>query len=48
MLQALFDVRGRTTVITGGSGHFGRAMASTVAQAGAQVAILGRHKSHHN
>src|SRR5947208_15046265 len=42
-VQALFDVRGRTAVITGGSGHLGRAMASDLAQAGAQVAILGRH-----
>src|SRR6202162_255131 len=42
-VQALFDVRGRTAVITGGSGHFGRAMASALAQAGTQVAILGRH-----
>ncbi len=42
-VQALFDVRGRTAVITGGSGHFGRAMASALAQAGVQVAILGRH-----
>ena len=41
--QARFDVRGRTAVITGGSGHLGRAMASALAQAGAQVAILGRH-----
>jgi NAD(P)-dependent dehydrogenase (short-subunit alcohol dehydrogenase family) len=42
-LQALFDVRGRTAVISGGSGHFGRAMAFALAQAGAQVAVLGRH-----
>jgi NAD(P)-dependent dehydrogenase (short-subunit alcohol dehydrogenase family) len=41
--QALFDVRGRTAVITGGSGYFGRAMASALAQAGVKVAILGRH-----
>ena len=41
--QALFDVRDRTAVITGGSGHFGRAMALALAQAGAQVAVLGRH-----
>jgi NAD(P)-dependent dehydrogenase (short-subunit alcohol dehydrogenase family) len=33
-VQALFDVRGRTAVITGGSGHFGRAMASALTQAG--------------
>src|SRR2546425_1539809 len=42
-LQALFDVRGLTAVITGGSGYFGRAMASALAQAGVKVAILGRH-----
>jgi NAD(P)-dependent dehydrogenase (short-subunit alcohol dehydrogenase family) len=42
-VQALFDVRGRTAVITGGSGHLGRVMASGLAQAGARVAILGRH-----
>ncbi|HLJ80924.1 MAG TPA: SDR family oxidoreductase [Ktedonobacterales bacterium] len=40
---ALFDVRGLTAVITGGSGQLGRAMSSALAQAGAQVAILGRH-----
>lgn len=40
--QALFDVRGRTAVISGGSGELGRAMAAALAQAGAQVAILGR------
>lgn len=38
-----FDIRGRTAVITGGSGHLGRAMAIAIAQAGVQVAILGRH-----
>ncbi len=42
-VQALFDVQGRTAVITGGSGHLGRVMASALAQVGAQVAILGRH-----
>ncbi|MFL5661103.1 MAG: SDR family oxidoreductase [Ktedonobacteraceae bacterium] len=42
-VQTLFDVRGRTAVVTGGSGHLGRVMASALAQAGAQVAILGRH-----
>ena len=42
-VQALFDVRGRTAVITGGSGYFGGAMALALAQAGAQVAILARH-----
>ncbi len=42
-VQTRFEVRGRTAVVTGGSGHLGRAMASALAQAGAQVAILGRH-----
>ena len=30
-------------MITGGSGHFGRAMAHALAQVGANVAILGRN-----
>jgi NAD(P)-dependent dehydrogenase (short-subunit alcohol dehydrogenase family) len=42
-IQARFNVRGRTAVITGGSGQLGRAMAVALAQAGAQVAVLGRH-----
>jgi NAD(P)-dependent dehydrogenase (short-subunit alcohol dehydrogenase family) len=42
-VQSLFDVSGRTAMITGGSGHLGRAMAAALAQAGARVAILGRH-----
>ena len=41
--QALFDVGGRTAVITGGSGQLGQAMAAALAEAGARVAILGRH-----
>ncbi len=41
--RTLFDIQGQTVVITGGSGHFGRAMASALAQTGAHVAILGRH-----
>ncbi len=41
--QALFDVRGRVAIITGGSGQLGRAMALGLARAGVQVAILGRH-----
>jgi NAD(P)-dependent dehydrogenase (short-subunit alcohol dehydrogenase family) len=41
--SALFDVRGQTAVITGGSGQLGRAMASTLAQAGVRIALLARH-----
>jgi NAD(P)-dependent dehydrogenase (short-subunit alcohol dehydrogenase family) len=40
---ALFDVRGLTAAITGGSGQLGQAMAFALAQAGVQVAILGHH-----
>jgi NAD(P)-dependent dehydrogenase (short-subunit alcohol dehydrogenase family) len=40
---SLFDIRDLTAVITGGSGHFGRAMAHALAGTGARVAILGRH-----
>lgn len=43
-VQTLFDMRGRTAVVTGGSGHLGRVMASALAQTGVKVAILGRHE----
>jgi NAD(P)-dependent dehydrogenase (short-subunit alcohol dehydrogenase family) len=42
-MQALFDVRGLTAVITGGSGQLGQAMAFALARAGVQVAVLGHH-----
>ena len=42
-VQALFDVRGLTAVITGGSGQLGQAMALALARGGVQVAILGYH-----
>ena len=42
-VQTLFDVRGLTAVITGGSGQLGQAMAFALARGGAQVAILGYH-----
>lgn len=41
-MHHLFDITGQTAVITGGSGVLGRAMASALADAGAQVAVLGR------
>ena len=43
-IHTLFDVQGRTAVITGSSGYLGRVMASALAQAGVQVAILGTHQ----
>ncbi|GHO85183.1 SDR family NAD(P)-dependent oxidoreductase [Dictyobacter formicarum] len=43
-LQHLFNVKGQTAVITGGSGGLGSAMAYALAQAGVNVAILSRHE----
>jgi NAD(P)-dependent dehydrogenase (short-subunit alcohol dehydrogenase family) len=42
-LQTLFDVRGSTAVITGGSGGLGSVMALALAKAGVRVAILSLH-----
>jgi NAD(P)-dependent dehydrogenase (short-subunit alcohol dehydrogenase family) len=42
-LQALFDIRGFTAVITGGTGVLGSVMALALAKAGVRVAILSRH-----
>ncbi|HZC07597.1 MAG TPA: SDR family oxidoreductase [Ktedonobacterales bacterium] len=42
-LGALFDIRGQTAVVTGGSGVLGRAMSLGLGAAGARVAVLGRH-----
>ena len=41
--HTLFDIQGRTAVITGGSGVLGSVMAHALAQAGARVAILSLH-----
>jgi NAD(P)-dependent dehydrogenase (short-subunit alcohol dehydrogenase family) len=40
----LFDITGRTAVITGGTGVLGGAMAIGLAEAGAHVVVLGRKK----
>ncbi|SMO79842.1 SDR family oxidoreductase [Fodinibius sediminis] len=40
----LFDLSGKTAIVTGGNGVLGGAMAEGLAQAGARVAILGRTK----
>src|SRR6266568_3041263 len=42
-LQRLFDVRGLTAVITGGTGVLGSEMALALARAGVRVAILSLH-----
>ena len=42
--QKLFDISGRTAVITGGTGVLGGAMALGLAQAGVNVVVIGRKK----
>ena len=42
MSHSLFDLSGRTALITGGTGVLGTAMAIGLAQAGVRVAVLGR------
>lgn len=41
-MDKLFDLSGKTAIITGGNGVLGGAMAEGLAKAGAKVAILGR------
>ena len=42
--HTLFNIQNQTAIITGGSGILGSAMAHGLAQAGANVAIIGLHK----
>jgi NAD(P)-dependent dehydrogenase (short-subunit alcohol dehydrogenase family) len=41
--EAVFDLSGRTAIITGGTGVLGGAMARGLAAAGAKVAVVGRN-----
>lgn len=43
-LESLFGLEGRVAVVTGGTGVLGGAMAKGLAQAGAKVGVLGRHR----
>ena len=44
-LQSLFDVKGQTAVVTGGSGGLGSTLALALAQAGVKVAIMSRREA---
>src|ERR1700759_5128897 len=39
------DLTGRTAIIVGGSGGLGEAMAHTLSQAGAAIALVGRNQT---
>ena len=44
-VQQLFDLTGKVVLITGGSGHLGRSMASALAEASATVVVSSRDES---
>jgi 2-deoxy-D-gluconate 3-dehydrogenase len=45
MTTALFDLRGKVAIVTGGNGGIGLGMARRLAQAGADIAIVGRNEA---
>jgi 2-deoxy-D-gluconate 3-dehydrogenase len=45
MKSQLFDLRGRVAIVTGGNGGIGLGMARGLADAGADIAIVGRDES---
>jgi len=44
-VQQLFDLSGKVGLITGGTGHLGRSMASALAEAGATVVVSSRDEA---
>lgn len=42
-IQQLFDLTGRTALVTGARGHLGAAIAAALAEAGARLVVTSRH-----
>ncbi|MGA9089817.1 MAG: SDR family NAD(P)-dependent oxidoreductase, partial [Bradyrhizobium sp.] len=48
MTPQLFDLRGKVAIVTGGNGGIGLGMARGLADAGADIAIVGRNEAKSN
>src|ERR1700733_2416411 len=44
-VQELFDLRGRTALVTGATGHLGQSLARALAESGANVIVTSRDES---
>ncbi|MGB6395844.1 MAG: SDR family NAD(P)-dependent oxidoreductase, partial [Bradyrhizobium sp.] len=45
MKSALFDLSGKVAIVTGGNGGIGLGMARGLADAGADIAVVGRNEA---